>query len=197
SRNRDQNYEIDRVVTNTIEGPGGVRRLTASVFVAAAVDTPDDEDAVAEPTVRTRSADEMEQLRGMVANALGIRLDDPESGSVAIQEVPFTAPGLDESMAASVSPFDPMQLLQYSGEIIGGLIALILFLVFLSLLKRSGQQPGPLEQMADTRRTLQASRERQSPEMVTPELLNELIQQKPENAGATLRNWLSGNNTNT
>lgn len=197
SRNRDQTFEIDRVVTNTLEGPGSVRRLTASVFVAAVVEPSVDGDPGSEPVVRTRSAEELEQLRGMVANALGIEIDNPESGSVAIQEVPFSAPRFDDSMAASASPFEPMQLLQYSGEIIGGLIALILFLVFLSLLKRSSQQPGPLEQMADTRRTIQASRERQSPEMVTPELLNELIQQKPDNAGATLRNWLSGNNANT
>jgi flagellar M-ring protein FliF len=196
TRNREQDYEIDRIVTNTFEGPGAVRRLTASVFIAAATEPPPD-DPEADPVVQARTAEELEQLRTMVANALGIALDDPARGSVAIQEVPFSTPRFDSPMTASAPSFDPMQLLQYGEEIIGGLIALILFLVFLSLLKRSSRQPGPLEQMAESRRGMQASRERQTPEMVTPELLNELIQQKPENAGATLRSWLSGGNTNT
>lgn len=191
SRDREQSYEIDRVVTNTIEAPGSVRRLTASVFLAALSEAPADAPDGA-PQQRARSPEELERLREMVANALGIPLDDPEKGAVAIQEMPFFTPIFDNTMEASVGLFDPSRLLQYSGEIVGSVIALILFLVFLSMLKRSSKQPGPFEQMIEARRAMQASRQNEAPEMVTPELLNELIQQKPENAGATLRSWLSG-----
>ena len=36
-----------------------------------------------------RSAEELQQLKAMVANALGIALDDPASGSVVLQETSF------------------------------------------------------------------------------------------------------------
>jgi len=197
SRDRDQEYEIDRVVRNTLEEPGQIRRLTASVFIAAYREVPSGPDVPegAEPVIIERSDEELESLRQMIANALGIRLEEPSSGSVALQEVPFTsAPSLNQMDEAEAGAFDPLEIIQYSGEVLGGLFALILFLVFLNLLKRSASQPGPLEQMVEARRTYQANRESESPELVTPEMLNELIKQKPENAGATLRNWLSGNN---
>lgn len=190
-RDREQDYEIDRIVTNTVEGPGKVSRLTASVFLAA-VTLPAAEEG-AEPEVRNRTPEEIERLRQMVANALGISLTDPASGDVAIQEVVFNKAVFGDLQAASASPFDPMRLLQFGEEIMGAIIALILLLVFLNLVKRSGRQSTDIfDQMAQTRRTASVGLENTPSEMVTPELLNELIRQKPENAGAALRNWLSG-----
>ena len=78
--------------------------------------------------------------------------------------------------------------------IIGGLIAMVLFMVFLNLLKRSNKETNLFNHMNQVRGASKASASVTSTEMVTPELLNELIRQKPENAGASLRNWLSGNN---
>lgn len=190
ARDREQAYEIDRVVTNTIEGPGKVRRLTASVFIASTVRAPAEEGG--EPLVESRTPEQMESLRAMVANALGIPLDDPVAGSVAIEEVVFDMPIGPEMLAASAGGFEPMQLLQFGKEIVGGIIALIIFLVFLNLLKRSSRESSLLEHMAQTRRTSRSGVDLGETEMVTPELLNELIRQKPENAAATLRNWLSG-----
>lgn len=189
---KEQSYEIDRVVTNTVEAPGKIRRLTASVFVAAKV-TESTEEGV-EPTIENRSAEELDQLRLMVANALGIALDDPTAGSVAIQEIVFDVSTASVVPPIDVSPFSLEKIFSFGEQIIGGLIAMVLFLVFLNLLKRSNQEGDLFNQMKQVQGASKASASVSSAEIVTPELLNELIKQKPENAGASLRNWLVGKN---
>lgn len=189
---KEQSYEIDRVITNTVEAPGKIRRLTASVFIAAKV--VDGADPEAEPVVQNRSPEEIEQLRTMVANALGIPTDDPSAGSVAIQELVFNISEPAEIPQINASPLSLENLLTFGEEIIGGLIAMVLFLVFLSLLRRSNRETDLFNHMNQVRGASKASTNGSSTEMVTPELLNELIRQKPENAGASLRNWLSGKN---
>lgn len=189
-RQQDQTYEIGRTVTNTVEQPGGINRLTASVFVATRVR---EAEADGEAVVDNRTEAEMQELREMVANALGIPLDDPSRGSVAVREAVFDArPTVGEMTASAGGEFDPMQLLEYGEEIFGSIVALILFLIFLTMLKRSRNQRDVLEQLNEDRQQARAERELGQPQHITPELLNELIRQKPENAGTTLRNWLSG-----
>lgn len=190
SLDRDQEYEIDRVVTNTVRAPGEIRKITASVFVAQQTQ-PGEADS--EPIPVPRTAAQLQQLREMVANALGISLDDPEAGSVAIQEVPFSQTrGVAPDLAAASTGFDLSSLLRFGEEIFGGIVALILFLVFLNLLKRTRSESTLFQQLEASRQQQASQVDLGQTQAVTPELLNELIRQKPDNAGTTLRNWLSG-----
>lgn len=193
-REEDQNYEIGRTVTNTIQQPGGIQRLTASVFIAAQTRAVEGE---AEPVVENRSEEEIVRLRQMVANALGISLEDPSMGSVEIHEAVFDAEPDTEMVATPTGggTFDPLQMVQFGERIFGSLLALVFFVVFLILLKKSRKSINVFEQLKEDRQHARAERELGKPQEVTPELLNELIRQKPENAGTTLRNWLSGKST--
>jgi flagellar M-ring protein FliF len=189
-RNRDQQFEIDRTVTNVVRGPGAIRRLTASVFVAAKAAA----DAPAEALERDTA--EMEQLRTMVANALGIDLQNSDTGDVTVTEMVFAAdPFISAGGAAMAGTVDIAQWLQFGEEILGTVIALVLFIVFFQMYRKARSQPNPFDQLA--RHQGNGSRGNTFGNTnVTPELLNDLIRQKPDNAAMTLRNWLSGKGSN-
>lgn len=187
-RDRKQEYEIDRTVTSTLEQPGVVKRITASVFVALR-EVPGE--AEGEIVPQPRSAEEIERLRQMVANALGVALTGDAANAVVLEEVPFTVQDPLALLAQANSGFDIATLLQFSEEIFGGLVALILFMAFMALLRRGKAEPSVFAQLEESRRA-RVPTDPTAGQVVTPELLNELIRQKPENAGTTLRNWLSG-----
>ena len=188
---REQIYEIDRTVTNTVQGPGRIKRLTASVFIAKQTQAAAEAGAV--PVVLDRTPEEMERLREMVANALGIALDEAAAGSVVVQETTFGVASLLADLPPEESFLDPMFLLNYGQEIVGGVIALVLFLVFLSQMKRTRSEKGLLDQMAEARLDARAQTDIMGQQGITPEMLNELIRQKPDNISANLKTWLSGN----
>jgi flagellar M-ring protein FliF len=184
---REQRYEIDRTVTNTLQAPGRIQRLTASVFIAKQVKSASQEGEA--PVAIDRSPEELQQLKVMVANALGIALEDPASGSVVLQETSFNQAQLLANLGEESSFLDPMFLLDYGQEIIGSVIALILLLVFLNQVKRARNEKGLLDRMAEERLEASANVSTEQ-EAITPQLLNELIQQKPENISSNLKTWL-------
>lgn len=184
---REQRYEIDRTVTNTLQAPGRIQRLTASVFIAKQIQSATQEGEA--PVAIDRSPEELQQLKVMVANALGVALDDPASGSVVLQETSFNQAHLLANLGEESSFMDPMFLLDYGQEIIGSVIALILLLVFLNQVKRARNEKGLLDRMAEERLEASANVSTEQ-EAITPQLLNELIQQKPENISSNLKTWL-------
>lgn len=191
---KDQEYEIDKVVTNVVRAPGTVQRLTASVFVAAA---PVAQEVVPDgPNTQivyeTRTDDQLSQLRAIVANALGIDPRDETTGTVTIQEMVFT--GDPVSILSAAAPeqagFSFTQILQFGEEIIGSIMALVLFVVFFQMYRKFKSQPSPFEEFKQQSTHFQGGGSQSAAE-VTPELLNELIRQKPDNAAVTLRGWIN------
>jgi flagellar M-ring protein FliF len=186
-RMRDQQYAVDRTVTNTSRAAGTIRRLTASVFVSSKTEASEDgapTEAVA------RSAVEIDQLRNIVAKALGIDLDDPASGAVEVQEMPFLA-GASTALAVAVEDtggFDPAELMKFGSEIVGSALALILFVIFMVMYRKTKDQPSPFEQMEHMAATVQSGGRGAS--QITPDLLNQLISQRPDNTAASIKTWL-------
>ncbi|MBC2595006.1 flagellar M-ring protein FliF [Ruficoccus amylovorans] len=181
---KQQQYEVGRTVTSITRPAGSIRRLTVSVLVEPRMEA--GADGVAAP--RARTPEEIDRLRQVVADALGIKLDSPEAGSVTVQEVSFVSeepppePGWLDYFSLS-------GLLSFGRELSGTILAIVLFLVFLRLLKRMRHEPNP---WAEFQRSQDAPNipEGYQNQTVTPELLNEMIKQKPANASAMLRNWL-------
>jgi flagellar M-ring protein FliF len=188
---REQRYEIDRTVTNTVQVPGRITRLTASVFIAKQTQPAAEVDGL--PVVLDRTAEEMERLREMVANALGVSLEEAAAGSIVVQETTFGINSLLADLAQEEGFLDPVFLLNYGQEIIGGVIALVLFLVFLNQMKRTRGEKGLLDQMEEARLDARSRSEVTGQEAVTPAMLNELIRQKPDNISSNLKTWLSDN----
>jgi flagellar M-ring protein FliF len=178
-RSKTLNYEINRSTTNVVKAPGGITRVTASVFLATKAAA-----AGGAPTPRT--AQELASLRLMVANALGIQTQKPEELAklVSIEETPFpAAPEPDAMSTEKLTGYAEM-----ARPLAGLGIAVAIFLIFLRLLKRTKPEEITLEIVDDAAPRLAAATKNHK---ISPELLNHLIRQKPEHVGATLRDWLA------
>jgi flagellar M-ring protein FliF len=195
-KNRTMTYEINKTLTNTTRSPGTVKSLTAAVFVAPRMSAPAKPTApgtpAPEPTVQKRSAEELNALRQVVINALGLKAvaGQPLESLVSLQEMSF--------QTADVLPAQ-MEALQTEGRWQGWFAAasrwaavagaVVIFVVFWRMLSRQKPEPVPVEVLSMTPEA--ASRALPKSNQITPELLNELIRQKPANIGIALRDWVS------
>lgn len=199
-KNKTITYEINKVTTNTTRNPGTVRSVTAAVFVAArpAAATPAGEGKAAEPAASRRTPQELEALRQIVVNALGLK---PAAGQslealVSLQEVVFQ--GAERAPASLEAATGENRLQEWHGVAVrwaGVAGAVLVLLVFWRLLLRQRPEPIPVEVLS-----LQPdaqTRALNSPNTVTAELLNELIRQKPANVGVALRDWVTAGSTAT
>jgi flagellar M-ring protein FliF len=182
-KNRALNYEINRVTTNAIRNPGSIANLSAAVFVAA--------------REKPRTPAEMESLRKIVSNAIGIKgVDEKEiAKSISLEEVTFQVPVVQPASALDLA-------MAHSDWIKNGVaiaIALGLIMMFMRMLKRAAPDqipievlnpppigPGPLEEAEAARNAA----------VISVEALNEMIRQRPGNIGAALRDWMAANGKN-
>jgi flagellar M-ring protein FliF len=191
---RTQSYEINKTMTSVVKNPGAITRITAAVFLS----TKPGETGEAVP----RTPEQITALRGMVINALGIAVPKGEDASnyVSIQEVDFpssiTQPtGLTDQIGGYMELIRPIAAL---------VIAAIVFAIFFIMLRRARPEQISFELVDDAignpSKGALRSRSTDDPNSllpsakslkVSPELLNSLIRQKPENVGATLREWLT------
>ncbi|RXK52972.1 flagellar M-ring protein FliF [Oleiharenicola lentus] len=196
-KNRTTTYEINRTLTNTTRNPGTIKNVTAAVLVAQrqpvapAAATPPAEGAPAPQAVpQPRTAEELATLRAVVVNALGLK---PEPGQpldtiVTLTEVPFAAEPVSEQLQAIHAENKWQGWIEAGSRwsAVGG--AALVLLIFLRMLSRQKPEPVPVEvlQMPPE----MAARSLQNGSAVTPEMLNELIKQKPVNIGTALRDWV-------
>lgn len=197
-KNRTTTYEINRTLTNTTRNPGSIKNVTAAVLVAQrppvappAGATPPAEGApVPQPVPQPRSAEELNALRQVVVNALGLK---PEPGQsldtiVTLQEVAFAAEPVSEQLQAIQAENKWQGWIEAASRWSAVAGAGLVLLVFLRLLSRQKPEPVPVEVLAMPPEL--AARSLQNGNAVTPEMLNELIRQKPANIGTALRDWV-------
>jgi len=178
---KSQTYEINRSTTNVTKSPGGVTRVTAAVFLGLKT-------APAGGAATPRTPEELNEIRRMVANTLGIQPGKNEDLAtlVSVQETAFpSAPAQEPVMTEKITGY--AEMLRPVGAL---LIALAIFFVFLHMLKKTKPEEITFElvdEVAEHHSLVPASRDHK----ISPELLNNLIRQKPDNVGATLRGWLA------
>jgi flagellar M-ring protein FliF len=73
-------------------------------------------------------------------------------------------------------------------------IAVVALLVFFRLLSRQKPEPVPVEVLALPADLAQNTLKKGN--VVTPDMLNDLIRQKPENVGNALRDWVAAPSKN-
>lgn len=183
-KNRTTSYEIGRSVTNVTRQPGSIRSLTASVFVAERGVGPD-----GKPIKRT--PEELQALRQVVVNALGMKAapgQTPEA-MVSLQEMAFQVEPVSQQIQQIQSETRVQGWLETASRYVAVGLAALVFLVFWKMLKKQSVEPVPMELLAEppdaTKRALQTNG------MLSPELLTELIRQKPANIGTALRDWVA------
>ena len=187
-------------MTNIVKNPGSITRITASVFLA----TKSAESG--EPLPRT--PEQINSLRSMVINALGIAVPKGEDASsyVSIQEVDFPST-VSQPTAVTEQIGGYMELVRPIAALV---IAAIVFAIFFIMLRRAKPEEISFELVDETpendvaKAALPSGSDEDPASFlpaakslkVSPELLNTLIRQKPENVGATLREWLTTKSEN-
>jgi flagellar M-ring protein FliF len=193
-KNHTTSYEINRTLTNITRNPGAIKGVTASVFVGqrlaplpagAAVD--------AKPTVQARTPEEMQALRQIVMNALGLRLAPGQAPEtlVSLQEVPFQTEPVSQQIAAIQTETRVQSWIETGSRYFAVIVALGVFYVFWRILKKQQLEPVPVELLSDMPTRIQRGAYQLNGGSLTPELLNELIRQKPANIGNALRDWVN------
>jgi flagellar M-ring protein FliF len=184
-------YEINRTLTNVTRSPGAIRKVTAAVLIAplpapaAAPGAPP-----AEPA--KRSAEDLNKLRQIVIDALGLQAAPGESldSLVTVQEMPFAAEPVAQQLQVQGAAkwMDWIDVGRRWGAVAGGAVML---LIFLRMLSRQKIEPVPVDVLSLPPDA--AARALPSASHVTPETLNELIRQRPANIGVALRDWVATN----
>jgi flagellar M-ring protein FliF len=78
-------FEINRIVSNMMQTPGGIKRLSAAVFVAARSSITGTNRVAVQ-----RTPEEMQKIRRIVQSALGIQENDPNRhDEITVEEMPF------------------------------------------------------------------------------------------------------------
>ena len=186
-KSKTQSYEINKVVTNTQKNPGTVKQLTAAVFVSQRPGLkPGDA-----PILRTPA--ELDGLRQMVVNALGVPTTATPADLarvVSIQEVAFEVTPIE----STVSPERLMSYVETVRPLLTILLAGGIFYFFIRMFRRTKAEEGRFEMIETDEQRLLAgkpAKDATGREIISPEMLNELIRQKPDNVAAALRGWLA------
>jgi flagellar M-ring protein FliF len=193
-------YEINRTVSNLIQGAGGVERISAAVFVAQR-----SEGDGAERKAVPRSAEELQKLRRIVQSALGIVENDPvRSDEITLEEMAFnTQPAVDLTRQMQVQERWEywFQLAQRLVLPAAGLIALLLFRRSFRKVKPQDITLGlPLDHASSNGHQPGngARKNGNTPAVVTVDVLNQLIRENPASMTQAVRTWMNrGNSTSS
>ncbi|HYV31964.1 MAG TPA: flagellar basal-body MS-ring/collar protein FliF [Candidatus Binatia bacterium] len=190
-------YELSRTTSNVLLAAGGLKRLSAAVFIAQKLEGPGKD---RKPIARTD--EEIQKLKRIVQSALGILENDPNrKDEITVEQLPF-----NEQPAVELSQrLETDSRRQFYWEMgknaFFAMLALVIFLVFLKLLKRTSSNDIPIGVPLDQAEALgglpgQGDDEAKSG-VVTVEVLNALIKENPANVTQAVRSWLtSGSKSN-
>lgn len=179
-KNRTIAYDINKYTREIVATPGTIKKITAAVFIAqqASKNNPGQ--------YQPRSDAEINSLKAMIANALGI----DNLAHVSVQELAFNTttlnkfPALDQPLSEQIFRWGPI-----AKNFISIICCLTLFGILLRFLKKSKAQKTPALTLLDNN-TPCLSKSTASTQTLTPEMLNNIIQQKPENVSNALKIWM-------
>lgn len=188
-KNRTTSYEINRSTTNTVRNPGSIKSLTAAVFVAVRPAVPSDTPGAPAVAPVKRTPEELNALRQIVVNALGLKIAPGQSldSVVSLQETAFQGETAGQQIHAIQQETRVNSWIETGSKYFAIGAALLVLAVFWRMLKKQRPELVPLELLDSPgqRRSLPSSGQ------ITPEMLNELIRQKPDNVSAALRDWVT------
>lgn len=175
-------FEISRTLREEVQEPGSIVGRSAAVLIAKG-ESP-------------RTAQEIDGIRDAVVNAIGARFDQSDLAThVTVHEVEFL-PAFVGPAGETLNQFQ--QILDSYGphlkNLLGVVLALAIFIVFLRMLKKFKPSDAEVQVLnEDDQQLLSGTRTLGSG--LTPELLNDLIQEKPDNVGTALKRYLETGTT--
>jgi flagellar M-ring protein FliF len=201
-KNQSISYEINRKTTSVKRNPGAIKSLSASVFVAARPPVPAAVVAGQPPAPATpapaRTPAELDGLRRIVINALGLK---PTPGQnleelVSLQETAFQPVVVDEQIKSMATEGRVQNWIETASRYLAVVIALGAFFIFFRMLRSQRPEPVPVELLSLDGSSSGSRTASSKPVSLTPEMLNELIRQKPANVGTALRDWVAASKRN-
>ena len=190
----ENQFELSKIMSNTMLPAGGVKRLSAAVFVAQKMEG---EGKDRKPVVR--SDDEIQKLKRIVQSALGIQDSDPlRKDEITIEQLPFNdQPAIDLSQQLETD--GKRQFYWEIGKnVLYALVGLVMLVVFLRLLSKTTSSDipiGALVSQSDEYGPAGSNGGQKMPSMVSVEALNALIRENPASVGQAVRSWLGNSNT--
>lgn len=175
---RTTQYEINESTIQTEVQPGSIKSISASIMLAQRTN-PETGEFVARP------AGELDRVREIVANAIGVRSRDDWQQLVTVAEMPFDSEVVNPTIPPA--PWYAVLLENQERVIQVGtvFVAVIIFLWFVRVLKRTRIDVAPLTPVDDVSNDAVNVTPR-----ITPEMLNELVEKKSDNVSAALQGWV-------
>ena len=197
-------YEINRIVSNMLQSPGGVKRLSAAVFIAARVST-----GGTNRVVTPRTPEEIQKLRRIVQSSLGIQENDiTRRDEITVEEMPFN----DQPVLELIRQLDTEKRRLFWWDLGSKMIYPALSLALLAFFWRTFRRTSasdipigiPLSEFPSNGNgngnghgdgngggPPSPSRQKLMPGVVTVDVLNQLIRENPGNVTHAIRNWMS------
>ncbi len=192
-------YEIGRTTSSLVSEAGGIKRLTASVTVAAQVQSTN-----GTRTVIARTADELDKLKRVVAGAVGI--DATRGDVLTVEEMPFN----DDFANEVTQQLDTQQKhdlwLNLARSLAYPALGLLALFVLFRLFKSTPVQEIPLgvpvgrlnarlNGNGGNGHSGPAPRFGEpfeiQPGVVTVDVLNKLVKENPVNMTQAIRDWMN------
>lgn len=179
----NNSYEINKTVSSTIQVAGGLKRVTAAVFVAAK-----SEGTGADRKTVPRTPEEIDKLKKIVQTALGLQLGAGalRGDEISLEEMPFNTDSVGVDVALQLNKQNSQAFWWEIGKNVGyGLLAIGILFVFMRMFKKASAESSAFG-TAETEAVNTGSRAG----VVTPEVLNRLIRENPANMNHAVRDWL-------
>ena len=170
-------FEISRNLTEKVQEPGAIIGRSAAVLIAKG------------ETART--PDQINGIHDAVVNAIGARFDQLDlTTHITVHEVEFQ-PAYVGPAGETFNQFENFMetWVPHLKTLLGAILAITMFIIFIRMLKKFKPNDAEVQVLdEDDQQLLTGTRSLGSG--LTPELLNDLIQEKPDNVGTALRRYL-------
>jgi flagellar M-ring protein FliF len=185
-------YEVNKTTSNVVQAGGGVRQLSAAVFLASRMQGTGT-NRVALP----RTPEELEKLKKIVQSALGILEGNERSDQISLEEMPFNDNGavdLAHSLQKEQNLQFGLQLVQTLAYPVAGLIV---FGMLWRTFKRAPDVDIPVgvpvgQPGEEATATANGKGDgRNTPGVITVDVLNQLIRENPQNMTHAIRGWMT------
>jgi flagellar M-ring protein FliF len=186
-------YENSKITSNVMQVAGGLKRLSAAVTVAAKLEGT----GTAAKTV-ARTPEEIEKIKRIVTNALGT--DTTRGDQITVEEMPFNNQFATE-VTRNLETQEKRELWWTLARNLGyPALALGIIMVFLRMFKSTRTDDIPLG-IPVGRLSLQGNgnghrgvmpggNASEEPEVITVEVLNQLVRENPQNMTQAIRAWM-------
>ena len=195
SRNRKKvttsAYEINKSTSNILQAAGGLKRVSAAVFIAQQF-----EGKGADRKAVPRTPEQLQKIQKIVQSALGIQEGDAtRKDEITLEEMPF-----NDSLAVEMTQqFDTQEKRQFWVDLgqraMYPALALAILFMFYRMLKNTKIEEIPIGVPIGNGNG-NGNGHGKSAQVVTVDVLNQLIRENPANMTQAVRGWLGKSKPN-